>query len=81
MGQGRSAILEIAVGKYYIIEDFGLLFRISKTGWKKFLTLRARDEETDLRRCGAKVIGTVEANITDLCDPGDYQDKLDALTD
>lgn len=64
---------------FYIIEDFGMLFRISKTGWKRFLKARANGKDADLTKCGATVIGVVEANITDLCDPGDYQDKLDYL--
>lgn len=50
-----------------LISDFGMVFRISKRGWRAFCKAKAeRNDEASLRQFGGKVVGVIDFNITDM---------------
>lgn len=60
------------------VSDMGWLYRISDRGWRIFLTARAAGSDASLTACGARQIGSIDKNVTDMTDE-DAQFELESL--
>jgi len=47
------------------LDSFGIVYRISRRNWKRLCKAMAKSKDTDFEYFGAKIVLTIDYNVTD----------------